>query len=196
MFDEIHALQAMEQDAARVRLGEILNLEGPAPTDVLRRVGEDQKYMQYLVMLRDAPRLQRPLIDGVRKGWEPSQEALADEAEAQAELPSSAALAVKATKAFAKWGATGFRKIEHAEFEARWAACQACPNFKAPPDRVIYQGMKMVSSQDNNVCGLCGCTAKSKARMPTETCPGTDPNDPTRTRWGQPLKTAEGQTQD
>src|SRR3546814_11769648 len=71
MFDEIQALRALDGDAARARLGAMLNLSGPAPADVLQRASEDRNYARYLIMLREAPQLQKPLIDGVRNGWQP-----------------------------------------------------------------------------------------------------------------------------
>ncbi|WP_246799199.1 hypothetical protein [Rhizobium leguminosarum] len=185
MFDEIQALKALDGDAARTRLGAMLNLSGPAPSDVLQRAIEDRIYARYLIMLREAPNLQKRLVDSVRSGgWQPKSVSTPEP-----EVQSSIQLAAKAAKALGKWGASGFRKLDSAEFEARWAICQACPNLMPAPQRIVYQGLKILSSEDQRVCGKCGCTAKAKAHLSTETCPDIHPDDPTRTRWGQPLPT-------
>src|SRR3546814_12573646 len=139
-------------------------------------------------MLREAPQLQKPLIDGVRNGWHPkSASAPVSVPPPEPEAQSSVQLSAKAARALGKWGASGFRKLDPAEFEARWATCQACPNLTAAPHQIVYQGLKILGSEDQSICGKCGCTAKAKARLSTETCPDIDPDAPTRTRSGQPL---------
>jgi hypothetical protein len=184
MLEEIQTLDALNKDDARARLGTLLNLDGPAPATVLQRAIEDKGYARYLLMLRDAPNLQKPLIDGVHQDWKPAPVASRS---AESAAPSSMRLAAKAAKALGKWGASGFRGLSTAEFEARWAACQACPNLLDPPDRVIYQGLKILASDDQGICGKCGCTAMTKARLSTEVCPDPDPEHPDRSRWGQPF---------
>src|SRR3546814_18332751 len=69
MFDEIQALRALDGDAARARLGAMLDLSGPAPAHGLPRASEGPNYARYLIMLREAPQIQKPPIDGVRHGW-------------------------------------------------------------------------------------------------------------------------------
>src|SRR3546814_7786192 len=102
-------------------------------------------------MLREAPQLQKPLIDGVRNGWQPkSASAPVSVPPPEPEAQSSVQLAAKAARALGKWGASGFRKLDPAEFEARWATCQACPNLTAAPHQIAYQGLDRKSKRLNS----------------------------------------------
>jgi hypothetical protein len=95
------------------------------------------------------------------------------------------ALAARAGTALARWGSGGFRKVAPEVFAARFGACQACDHLVDPPDRVAYR-VRLRQASDPRVCAACGCVASRKAALPTEHCPLPDPDDPTRTRWGDP----------
>lgn len=59
--------------------------------------------------------------------------------------------------------------------------------FRQSVDRTLYVDRFVFDEVAGRlICGLCGCVAAKKARLPHEACPGPDPRDPTQTRWGEP----------
>jgi len=147
-------------DEVRARLGELANLGGPAPAAVTRRALEDKAFAFYLLFARESPTLQRTLLDDPRNA---AYERAAQEA-------PSAALVGTAVKAFARWGASGFKRLDQAAYDARWQTCLDCPSLVEAPDRLIYNGLTIISG-DSRVCSACGCVAAKKAAIPTERCP-------------------------
>lgn len=158
LLDELSRIERW--DDVRARLGEMANLGGPAPAAVTRRVLEDKTFAFYLLFTRDAPSLQRRLLEDPRNAaYERAEQEI-----------STAALVGSAVKAFARWGGSGFRRLDPAAFAQRWETCLACPKLVEAPDRVIYSGLTILTG-DRRVCSACGCVAEKKAQIPTESCP-------------------------
>jgi hypothetical protein len=152
--------QIQHWDEIRARLGELANLGGPAPASVTRRALEDKPYGFYLLFARESPTLKRALLEDPRNAAY----------ERAAEETPSASLVGTAVKAFARWGASGFKRLDPTAYDARWQTCLACPNLAKAPDRLIYNGLTILTG-DNRVCSACGCVAAKKAAIPTERCP-------------------------
>lgn len=157
----IEELKQIERwDEVRARLGELANLGRPAPTAVTRRALEDEAFCFYLLFARDSPTLKRALLEDPRNAvYEPAAE----------EAPS-ALLVGTAVKAFARWGASGFKRLDGAAYDTRWETCLGCPRLVTAPDRLIYNGLTILAG-DSRVCSACGCIAAKKAAVPTERCP-------------------------
>jgi hypothetical protein len=100
---------------------------------------------------------------------------------------SAGALARRAGGSLVKFFASGFATVDDETRERRWAACQACPHLADPPSSGVHRVTRIVRPEAK-VCGLCGCLAAAKVRAAHEHCPGVDPLDPGRTRWGEPRR--------
>ncbi len=98
---------------------------------------------------------------------------------------SNGQLAAKAGKALFDWAKTGFAVLDQDAFEARFSACERCDRLSEPPENLAY-ALTRTKRSDPRVCGACGCTAARKARLASEQCPLTDPDNPALTRWGEP----------
>jgi hypothetical protein len=158
------------------RLGDYLNLDGPAPEAAVRRALDDPQYAFYLMFTREAPSLRTALLA------DPRNARYADPPPAE---KSQRELIGSAFRALARWTASGFKTAPKEVVDRRWAACLACPHLVERPDRVLYNGMTILSG-DSRVCSLCGCVAAAKGKLPTESCPAADPANPALTRWGEP----------
>lgn len=187
---------------ARRRLGELINLDGPASAAITRRAMADERFAFYLLFTKDSPELQRQLLEDPRNrdfdgasGDGASGDA-PDAPSAQATVrgadQGSLALAGKAAKALYNWGKAGFAAADEETIERRWAACRACAFMTDPPETMMYQGVKLLSGRGTKICGSCGCLINKKVATPTERCPEQDPDDPTRSRWGDAWAAAGG----
>jgi hypothetical protein len=175
-------------DELRAEFGEQLGLADPVPGAVLRRAMVDKAFAHRLLVSRGSPAFLAALIeDPVNRRYEIVDAASA--AAHDASTPGNAELARRAATAVMTWGKAGFTHVGDDVFEARLAACEACPQLRDPPDRLAYK-IRARRNADMRVCGLCGCVVARKARMATETCPGADPADPSRNRWGQEIAEA------
>ncbi len=177
LLDELSRADSWEE--VRAQFGELLNLDGPAPSAVVRRALEDDLFTHYLIVTRDDPKLLRVLLEDPR-----NQEY---EQPVPEEESSAADLLTRAAGALIRWGKAGFVQVDPATLERRWGACQTCPNLVAPPDRVLYR-MVQVTRGDHRICVRCGCVASRKAKLPTERCPERDPDKPSLSRWGDPFE--------
>ncbi len=185
-------------DELRAQLGEQLDLAGPVPNAVLRRAMVDATFAHRLLVSRGSPAFLAALIeDPVNRRFETVdaasvQEPMAPPGDppnghaADAPAPGNPELARRAAAALMAWGKAGFTHVDADVYAARLAACEACPQLREPPDRLAYK-VRARRNADMRLCGLCGCVVARKARMATETCPGVDPDDPSRNRWGQVL---------
>ncbi len=165
---------SVELEEHCAELGALLGLDGPVAHAVVLRAGSDPDYARNLMLCRDNPMLRGVLLEQ------------AQAAPAPAEVPGSAALAVRAAKALLAWGRTGFGTADETMLAERLAACTACPDLRSAPDRLAYK--LAGKALRDGVCGLCGCLVARKARMLDERCPsGAAPDRPGYNRWGQPL---------
>jgi hypothetical protein len=177
------------------RLGVFLGLTAAAPAPIVRRAIIDDRFCGYLIALRGRPSMLKVLFsDPVNRTYE--DQAAAEVAPATAATPvaaepptaaerSSLSLIMRAGAAVAKWGASGFARVDDATFEARFGACQRCDQLVAPPDKFLYK-VRLGARSDQRVCNACGCPAANKAKLPTEHCPLADPANPGVNRWGEP----------
>ncbi len=164
-------------------LGALLGLDGPVSQAAFNRAANDSDYARKLIICRETPAF-RDFLLAEAEGWTSSPDAA---------VPGHSAvqLAAKAATSFWGWARSGFATLDPGEYEARFAACLACPNLVAAPDRLVYRLAGAQGEADRHrVCGLCGCVAARKAGYPHEHCPGPDPARTGFNRWGQPLASA------
>jgi hypothetical protein len=162
-------------------LADELGIDAPVPLAVMRRALVDKLFAFRLMNCQGDP-----VLLGVVFA-DPANQRFADDTEPAGTpaVPSSFRLALRAGKAIARWGASGFGRVEPEVFEARFAACQRCEFLVEPPERVVYK-VALRRDSDPRVCSACGCVASRKASLPTENCPVADERDPSLSRWGEP----------
>jgi hypothetical protein len=100
-------------------------------------------------------------------------------------LPRTFVLAARAATAAMRWSASGFALVDETTRARRLSACQTCPHLADPPRKGAHRVTNALRP-DAKLCGLCGCVTGMKARLASASCPGVDPADPARTRWGEP----------
>jgi hypothetical protein len=86
-----------------------------------------------------------------------------------------------------RWATSGFGLVDKETYSRRWNACLECPHLTDSPNSKIY-GIVNLLSNERRICSLCGCVAKQKARLVTESCPSISPFDMLLTRWSEPKK--------
>jgi hypothetical protein len=187
---------------ARAAFGDLLGLDAPVSAGALRHAFADQYYRHNLILNRNRPEVLRHLLRHPRNAeFEQVEEDPFEDAPTDAQLASTAVasqgagqLAAKAGKALFEWAKTGFAVLDQEAFEARFSACERCDMLAEPPDKLVY-ALTRSKRSDPRVCGACGCTAARKARLASEQCPLSDPADPSRTRWGEPVRPASPREQ-
>jgi hypothetical protein len=181
----LHTVEELRDTTSEIelsaRLGDYLGLAGRAPQSAVRRAIVDEKYCRYLLTARGQPGMLEVLFR------DPANEKYAD---VDAPAHSSLALVMRAGKALAKWGASGFATVEQETFDARFAACQACDLLAEPPKQLLYR-VRLGGKSDQRVCSACGCPAGRKAKLATEHCPIEDPARPGFNRWGEAMQERE-----
>lgn len=198
MTEDISELgQIDDLGQARRRLGELINLDGPASTAITRRAMADERFAFYLVFTKDSPELQKQLLDDPRNhdfDVEPADAPAAPSLHAAGRITDhgSLALAGKAARAIFDWGKAGFKGTDDETVASRWAACRACEFMTDLPATMIYQGVRLLAGRDSKICAACGCLLNKKVAIPTERCPEQDPDDPTRSRWGDAWAAPDG----
>ena len=177
----------------RTRLGVALELDGPVPEEVFRRAIDDPPFAEDLLTCRGAPGFLQALFEA------PATRAYARVAAGDGDAAAGAAseagnreLVARAADAFVRWGRAGFSTVDETVLARREAACLACPHLREPTTTVqrLVPGReadRLGARTGRRVCDLCGCTTSRKIRLPTESCPGRDPEDASRTRWGDPV---------
>lgn len=204
MIAELSAANGSEDwDELRARFGGTLGLHDPVPGAVLRRAMADATFAHRLLVSRGSPGFLAALIeDPGNRAYEAADTALTGEPGPRpSELPGAVRtvadtrpntdLAKSAAAALVAWGKAGFTHVDAPEYAARRAACEACPHLAQAPDQLVYK-VRARRNADMRVCNLCGCIAARKARLSSEMCPGADPADPTRSRWGQRIEDTRG----
>lgn len=161
--DETERLSALLKSA--------LEWRGELPDPVVHKAASDSMFLHRLVGSRQSPAVVATLVN-----------------ESQAEArprPASPELIRRAVAALVKWSRAGFGMADKKTVARRRAACRACPELTGAGDQIVY---KLLDDSDEPiVCRLCGCSVDHKARLPTEACPAPAPDDPTLTRWGEPM---------
>jgi hypothetical protein len=190
MIASFEALRDVDTLAeAQAAFGEFLGLDGPVPAKVIRHAFADQYFRHNLILCRNRPELLWKLMQHPRNAEFEEQAAPASASPAAASR-GAPELAAKAGKALYTWAMSGFALLEQEAFEARFAACEACDLLSEAPDTLLYRVTRSKRG-DPRVCGACGCVAARKARLASESCPMPDRTDPTRTRWGEPMRANE-----
>lgn len=162
--------------ADRTELGALLGLDAPVSPAVFARAFNDPDYARNLALCRNTPAFRDFLLAEAERG--------APEAPETIPRFSSLELTAKATRSFWEWARSGFATLDPEIYEARFEACLACPNLMAASDQLAYRA---TGADRQRVCGLCGCVAARKAKLPHERCPGADPERSGYNRWGQPV---------
>jgi hypothetical protein len=179
-------------DELREHVGHALGLDRPVPGGVLRRAMVDSEFAHRLLVSRGSPGFLAALIDEPKNqayelpGFPPDRLDRTDgTVPGEATPRSNGELARRAAKALIGWGRAGFTQVDDQTYERRLDACRACPHLVQPPQKLVYR-IGGRGAEDPRICDLCGCVVTRKARLPREQCPGADPADPARTRWGEP----------
>ncbi|MFI1577587.1 hypothetical protein [Embleya sp. NPDC020630] len=157
-------------EAQRTELGRILGLDAPVSEQVFRAAVTDDGYARNILTCRR----DSELLDLVLA-----------RPPAPAEPLSPATLVARGATALARWARTGFTVVSDDVFDARMRACAACPHLATQRGNSL-QRLTATGLTDKSTCTLCGCVAARKARLPSEQCPGVDPERPDHTRWGDP----------
>lgn len=179
--------------------GAMLGLDAPVAPAVFARAVNDPEYARNLILCREMPAFRDFLLGQAAAPASPVASIAPVEPAAPLEtaapvetamVPDHGAidLAAKAVSSFWSWTKSGFATLDVDAITARFDACLACPHLAAAPDRLVYRLAGASGDADRHrVCGLCGCVAARKVRLPHERCPGADPDHAGLNRWGQPL---------
>lgn len=155
--------------------GKFLGLDYPVSIKALEAAVQDQDYARNLLNCKNSPVFLEQLLKN------PPETGKSFQVE-----KSNLELFEKAGRALLKWAGTGFTTVDKVVLERREQACLSCPNLKDPPDKLLYK-LTAAVLKEKRICGLCGCNVHNKMQLPTESCPGIHPDDPTITRWGEPV---------
>jgi hypothetical protein len=104
-----------------------------------------------------------------------------------AEEPTNLQLAGRLGKSMLNWGRTGFTTVTDELYAKRLAACAGCDQLREAPDRLAYK-VSLKKGEDKRTCAACGCVVSRKAKLPKDTCPLQDPENPVMNRWGEPWR--------
>ncbi len=179
MLEIIKELEgATSWNAMRKELGNLLGLDTPVSSAVLRRAREDDKFASYLMMSRNSIETLNLFLNTPKnKEYEISATGIEH---------TNLDLAKRATKAIFDWGKSGFQKVDQETFDTRFSNCEQCEYLKEAPDKLAYQ-VTLVRKSSNKICSACGCTASKKAWLATESCPVEDPLHAGYNLWEQPI---------
>lgn len=172
---------------AREKLGALIGLDEAAPANMTARMLNDQKFAIMVSSLGKNPKWRAQFLhDPYNAKFAPPEQAVSDPD--QESVASVSELVKKAATGMLKWGTTGFQVAEPHLMQQRRAACLDCDQLSEPPDTFAYRIAKQVSKGDNRICAACGCIVMKKVAMPTERCPKAALDDPSKSRWGDPIE--------
>jgi hypothetical protein len=153
---------AWEASAQRVDLATQTGLPVEAITDaILERIAEDPVFLHRLKSCRRDPRMLKILLGEIREVTDTRQQSGIAGLE----------LVGRATKALARWSASGFKQVDDDLYEQRLAACYGCEHLTIPGGNALLYKLMATNRAADPTCGLCGCDVRRKARMTTEQCP-------------------------
>ncbi|WP_148669197.1 hypothetical protein [Burkholderia pyrrocinia] len=183
--------KATSVEQFRQQMGEFLHLEHPVTERAALACVLQPDYARRLLAARGHPAMLEHLLAAApqvdrrhsRFRFQAEDAPASDGAPARMDGLSSARLVAEASKSLLRWAVSGFTPVDDATYERRLNACVGCEHLTRPDDRLIYK-LATAFDASRSVCGLCGCVVAKKARVPHEACPGTDPHDERRTRWG------------
>lgn len=176
---------------ARQRLGAYFGLDADAPANVTARVLNDQRFAALVASMGKFPEWRQKFLNDPFNAKFEVPDADTDQGRTRS-LTSTATLVKKAAFGLLKWGTQGFFAVDPVVKEKRAAACTECDQAVEAPKTKLYEVANLGSS-DTRMCDACGCLLAKKIAMPTESCPLAHPDDPTLTRWGEPVeKASEG----
>ena len=161
----IAVLQRLEAtgswDVQLQELGRYLGWTAPLPGAVLRRARVDDFFASLVVLSRNQPDLLEQLFNAPRTR--------AFEQHEQPQRPTAATVR-KLAGSLLQWARNGFETVDEDEYAQRIETCLGCPELVAAPDTALYK-LKLSTETDMRVCRLCGCVARRKARLGSESCP-------------------------
>lgn len=159
--------------AAGKALRQLLAADVDLSPTVMELIFNEAVYQRRLELLIAEKKSIQPLIDDVQQHLDHG--------------PNMTTIAKNGVNAFWGWMKAGFGVVAPAQFQARLAACEKCPFYRATTKGVIYQLAAKVTG-DSPVCGHCGCTILKKAKLVSSACPVEHPEQPGLTRWNEPVR--------
>jgi hypothetical protein len=174
-------------DELRARLAEVIGWDEPVPAAALLRAVAEPTYAAALITSRNIPGFLEPLLTDPRNArYAPPLETTAG---AQ---PSNVELLTRAAGAMLRWGKAGFTIADSDVIARREDACLSCEHLR-DPDKLLQRLIPSSAVTDeigrrtgSKVCGLCGCNAAKKIRLPSEACPAAHSTAAGMSRWLEP----------
>jgi hypothetical protein len=167
-----------------VTLGEMMGMDTPVPENILLAALDDDTYARQLIASRNAPVWRDYLLQ------HPPKAKSGENVPAQSSH-SNLQLIARASKALLRWGRIGFSAATPELIARRENACLNCPHLR-PPNSSLEKLATPAEFKDepgerlgNLVCGMCGCGARNKIRLPSESCPDAHPTAKGYNRWGE-----------
>lgn len=195
-------LESVEEGCQK--LAEFLKLKKPVSRDVFISMVEDSTYAANIIMTRNSHSFLQHMLANPTRQWSEQDEVLKPSHSVQVsseknvitakeELSktqvierSNAQLLKKAARSLLVWSGAGAKMVSDEVYETRLSACNQCPHYIEPPEKLVYKASSLLSKKSSNkVCNLCGCVGTNKAKLATESCPDVDPDRPGYTRWGE-----------
>lgn len=169
-----------------VRLGEMMGMDEGVPEHILVTALDDEEYARQLLASRNAPVWRDYLLK-----HPPKTDSDTEEITKTKSTHSNLQLMSRAGKALLRWGRIGFTAATPELLARRENACLNCPHLR-PSSSSLEKLASTAEFKDevgerlgNLVCGMCGCGARNKIRLPSESCPDTHPEETGYNRWGE-----------
>lgn len=148
---------------------EALGIAKPLSTKALAAIAQDPLYAHHLMIAKDHSVFLEHLLNN------PPDVAITDQEIKEETVTSDYTILVqRAVAAIARWAGSGFTITPDDVFKRRISACLHCNHRR-------QHGRNEVSDDDvsdNEVCELCGCPIRRKAKMLSEKCPDRNRKQP------------------
>jgi len=138
---------------------------------LLAKVAEDPTFVHHLQVCASHPRMLDMLLREVAHESQPTASEESATSSDHADTPSNLELMGRASRAVARWAASGFSRLSDEDYRKRLSECSTCEHLAHAPNRVLYQVVNPSPQNAKTICGLCGCDVRRKARLATEHCP-------------------------